>query len=44
MEAVDMEALNSGAVKDRDRLMRERGFEVPEREDSLPTNIMGMIT
>ncbi len=38
--AVDIAALNSGAIDDRTRLLKERGFTVPEREDSLPTDFM----
>jgi hypothetical protein len=37
---VDVGKLNEGAVDDRDRLLRERGFPVPEREDALPVGIM----
>lgn len=41
--SVDMEALNSGAMSDRDRLFKERGFPLPEDPDRLPTNILGAI-
>jgi hypothetical protein len=40
---VDLEALNRGAVNDVDRLFRERGFPLPDREDRLPTNIMSEV-
>jgi len=41
--AVDLEALNAGAVNDRDRLFKERGFPLPEDPERLPTNIMGQV-
>jgi len=41
----DMEELNSGAMSDRDRLFRERGFPLPDsdREDRLPTDILSQV-
>lgn len=39
----DLQALNSGAMKERDRLYRDRGFQPPEREDRLPSNFMAQV-
>lgn len=43
IQRASLEDLNAGAMRDRERLFKERGFTVPskyEREDSLPTDFM----
>lgn len=38
-----LEELNAGAIKDRDRLFRDRGFTPPERDDRLPGDLMSRV-
>jgi hypothetical protein len=42
-QAVDLEALNAGAIPDRDRLFKEHGMPLPDDPDRLPTGIMSAV-
>lgn len=43
IQRMDLAALNAAAANDRDRLYRERGFQPPDRPESLPSDFMSQV-